>query len=1315
MISVPRWFKRVLVAVPVTLLIFVLLLGGLTLTHTGLVAVLWAAQKFVPSLSVGSSEGRLLTGFTLYDLAYQDEAQTTDLKVKEVGFHIGPGCLLERSICIDDLNLNGVDFRLTEVPASTEEVEEEEDSTSSRIFIPLPISISNVNINDISLDILDNQASWKVFHTGMYLQGSKLTIEPTTWQDILVKLADPTDVDETDIEEAKQEAETGVETNQETQVANSDADSQETLDVKQEVTDEAVETSQEVAQATKEEAQERIEAEVPLSEKPDIELPEIVLPLDIELKPFVIENFTLEGETPVEVNRLSLAANIENQNVEISEFKILMPQGDLDLTAKVGLEDEFPLDVKAKLNVEDPMAPGQSLDLALSGSVENLAANLALDGPAKAKLEANLQPLKAILPFDIALTNVDVSWPLVGDAEYDLDVPSLTAKGNLEGYEFNLDAAAKGLTIPDIALNLDAKGDLEKIDLTQLVINTLGGSINGKLNATWAPGITWNTELAIKNIQPNKQWPDIQGDISADIKTSGNLTDKGGWAIKLPQLKLDGSIMNNPIAIDASLDASDSDADGLFFVKTPGVKISHGVNHVSLVGKLNKNWDMNLDVNAPDLAKSVPGLKGKSVGTLKLTGPQNTPKIDTDLNVSGIDWQGQTKVESVALKGSIKPLPVPDGDLDLVVRNIQSGTQKIDSVILDLKGGSESHQVQLDVKSADINSHLKLTGSLDQKPSMKWSGSLADAWVQLGKSRWAIDHPVKLGYDVDKASAFVQAHCWQQNPSKICITKDVNAGESGEANLAIQNFKFSKISQLIPPDFRLRGEVNATAQAKWSPKAAPAVKVNVDLPEGLARQRGAQGVKLAWDKIQLAANLANNKLDVSWLLDFSNNGNIQGQASIPDVRQENMSISGTNKITPISFDFLKPAIGDGNNIQAKLQSDVSFSGPIMQPKVNGKLDILDIDLEGRAFPLDIDNSSLQLLFNGYSAQLSSDLMTQDGKLALTGDANWAQLENWRLNLGILADKLYVEVPPMVKLRTDTDLKINVTPQAAKISGTVGVPYARIKVAQLPASAVGTSSDEVILDENLKPVVEDEGLPMLMDLAIAVSIGDDVHVSAFGLETNLEGNLRVSQKNKGPFVLGDIEMIDGTYKSFGQDLQITEGKITMNGPVDQPYVSIKAIRNPDSTEDDVIAGIQVTGPASEPKAEVFSEPSMSQTNALSYLLRGRGVDDDSGGSSMTTALLGLTLAQGNQAVGSVGEKVGIEDMQLGTAGTGDDAQVTVSGYIAPGLQVMYGMGIFDAVGEFTVRYELFKDFYVQAVTGVDSAVDALYQFEFDDWW
>lgn len=86
----------------------------------------------------------------------------------------------------------------------------------------------------------------------------------------------------------------------------------------------------------------------------------------------------------------------------------------------------------------------------------------------------------------------------------------------------------------------------------------------------------------------------------------------------------------------------------------------------------------------------------------------------------------------------------------------------------------------------------------------------------------------------------------------------------------------------------------------------------------------------------------------------------------------------------------------------------------------------------------------------------------------------------------------------------------------------------------------------------------------------------------------------------------------------------KGELLFSGPPDQPYLNIEAIRNPDATEDDVIAGVRVTGLADEPKAEI-SDPAMSQQAALSYLLRGQGLESDqSDSAAMTSMLIGTGL-------------------------------------------------------------------------------------------
>ncbi|MEI8544040.1 translocation/assembly module TamB domain-containing protein, partial [Escherichia coli] len=163
----------------------------------------------------------------------------------------------------------------------------------------------------------------------------------------------------------------------------------------------------------------------------------------------------------------------------------------------------------------------------------------------------------------------------------------------------------------------------------------------------------------------------------------------------------------------------------------------------------------------------------------------------------------------------------------------------------------------------------------------------------------------------------------------------------------------------------------------------------------------------------------------------------------------------------------------------------------------------------------------------------------------------------------------------------------------------------------------------------------------------------------------------------------------------------KGELLFSGRPDQPYLNFEAIRNADGTEDDVIAGVRVTGLADEPIGEIFSDPAMSQQAALSYLLRGQGLESDQCDSAaMTSKLIGLGVAQSGQSVRKSGETFGVSNLALDTQGVGDSTHVVVSGYELPGLQVKYGVGKFETIATHTLRYRLMPKLYLVAVSGVD---------------
>ncbi|ELB2827948.1 translocation/assembly module TamB [Vibrio alginolyticus] len=1248
-----KWTKWLSLSLIGLLLLLIIIVATVLFTHPGLKFALWGAEKALPQLQIEKVQGSLFPRFELHNVSFVDESLNIDAKVERLALAVNFRCFFDPKVCVDELRLQGLDFKMPELPPASEEQEETPPLRS--ISTPVPIFVNKVSFNDINVNVLGNQIDWQTFSTALSMQGDRLVIAPTALKDINVALAP-----------SEAEPEAAAEEPKETDV-----------------------TPQ------------------------DIVLPEVWIPLTVEARRLDIHNFKLAGETPVIVNHLGLVARAGGERVDVKTLELDMPEVEGKLSTQVTLSSDYPIKAQLDALVKQADAKGQKLSLSVSGSVGDLSLNATLSELVQAEIKGDIQPLKTQLPFDVVIKNVQAQWPLFGQSDYQVSVPSLVAKGSLDGYEVALETKASGKDIPAVDVALNGKGTLEQIDLESLVVKTLGGELSGKVMANWAAPINWQADLNLKNIQPGLQWKEAEGDISGNLSTSGSLTEQGGWQVSLPKLDIDGILRGYPLNVEGQLEASDKNGKGEDIqLTTQGLALSHGPNQFSAKGKIDKQIMMDVEVNFPDFAKSVPDLAGKMQGKVALRGSLKEPDINLDLALNQINWQQQANVETVTLKGDVKPLPAPKANISLIANNIIYDDIKVDSADLEVSGDEKLHQLTLDVVSDLVSTSLEIEGTFQQKPEMIWDGALRRLTLSSQQGPWALQKSTAVKVNIDKQIANVQAHCWLQAESSVCLTEDISVGKSGQAKLAINDFDFDQIKQFLPPETKLQGSVNAQAFAKWAPEKKPEVTLSVNMPKGQVEQALEQPIKVGWESFNFKAALAKDKLDAEWLFDVKDNGDLSGKVSLLNVSTEKPTIDGKVSLSTFHLDFLAPLIGEYSLFKANMNTDLAISGDVMHPKVNGQFLIDQMKLQGEVTPIDINSGQVVINFKGHQADLDAGILTPDGELNVTGDADWQDLQNWRTKARVFAKELNVDVPPMVKIKVEPDMTIDVTPQLARIEGDINLPWGRIVVEELPPSAVGVSSDTVILDKNLQPVDDVAAMPFDVETNINIKIGDDFQLTAFGLKGGLKGNLNVTQKDKGPFIVGEVNVVDGSYRSFGQDLLIKEGKILMNGPPDQPYLSIKAIRNPDNTQDDVIAGVQVSGPASDPSIEIFSEPAMNQANALSYLLRGQDIDGEAGGNAMTTTLIGLSLAKSGRVVGEIGEAFGVQDLQLDTAGSGDDSQVTVSGYILPGLQVKYGVGIFNSLGEFTVRYRLMQDLYLEAVSGVDSAVDLLYQFEFD---
>ncbi|WP_279177166.1 translocation/assembly module TamB domain-containing protein [Sutterella wadsworthensis] len=668
------------------------------------------------------------------------------------------------------------------------------------------------------------------------------------------------------------------------------------------------------------------------------------------------------------------------------------------------------------------------------------------------------------------------------------------------------------------------------------------------------------------------------------------------------------------------------------------------------------------------------------------------------------------------------------GKLLLNLKELTAPGVNMPQLEVSLQGRETAHALKLMLDGEPVSGSVALTGGFS-RDTLDWTGRLTRASLTTPAGVWSNASPADMTWSTAKTQATIAGHCWKHDDAEVCAPKTLVLGRSGEAELRLTRLSMSVLKPYLRrKSDTLEGALTGGVRLKWDLDNGRMPEGMADLNgDGLAYSTRWQGVRIPVELERLRAHalLSEKRVALAWDVKPKGNGSIWGEVGVIDP-MKTRRLEGRFGLTGVTPSFIQPFLSKGEKAEGVVNADLRAGGTLIKPELYGSAALEDVVVNADLVPFDMEPSGLELRFNGRSSTLtgevrslanltgktnSSDRTLQ--KIELSGSASWESLTDWHASARVKTDGLRLTLPPSIRLDVKADVKTEADPKSASASGSVEIPSALIEINELPASAVAVSDDQVMLDANLNPIAaKTESLPIRADVDIVIG-EKDVRVKAYGLDASLSGKLKFMMGGGRMGLLGSMNIPRGRFRAYGQDLLIQTGEFLFSGPMANPSIRLEAIRNPESTEDDVTAGIRVTGTADEPVVQLFSTPSMSDEEALSYLLRGEGLGSEDGSSSamMTSMLIGLGTSQGGGILSEIGDAVGLSGVGIDTAGSGESQQVVVSAYLLPGLQVKYGVGIFDSLATLTLRYRLMPRLYLEAVSGVNQALDLLYRFEF----
>lgn len=887
---------------------------------------------------------------------------------------------------------------------------------------------------------------------------------------------------------------------------------------------------------------------------------------------------------------------------------------------------------------------------------------------------------------------------------------SATIAGDLEDYEATVQADISGGQIPPGRWMVAGTGTQERFRFRTLEGDVLAGRIAGQGEVSWKPQVTWNANLRGDGLQPGRQWEGYPGTLAFTAASRGELREAGPFGtLELPRLQ--GQLRGEPVNATASLRLGGA-------VHTLNrLEARWSTARFSAAGELGDRLNLNYSLDAPNLGVAVPQGAGAVTAQGRLSGPASALRIETTARGHGLRF-GTTSVQDVNAVADVNLAPNGRIVLDVRSTRIQSGENRIEELTVQGNGSRGNHQIVAAANNAQGRVDLALAGGLVGTDT--WQGQIrrldlrTDGDDRIGD--WRLAGPAPLRASAQQVN--LRDFCWTSGRARLCASGGWAQAGPWNVDSRISSLPLNMFRPWLPPDLQITGDLNGTVRASGAGTGVATAQVDLTPGPGEIRFPGEGGrtVSFRYEQGVLRANAGTQAVgEATARLVLAGVGTVDARAVLPRFTRgaplQSQPLQGRINIDIRDLAFLAGFVPDLHKPTGALDVDYALAGTIGAPRVSGtarlqggQADIPRLGLELRQIQLTATGDGSDTL------NLNASLRSGPGTLTLAGRAGLVPGPQAPVRLAIKGQRVQAMDTEEINVLVSPDLNVNYSGQRFEVNGEVVVPQADIEIEKRgPKGPVAASEDVLFVNAANQPAPRQA---LAVYARVRAVLGRDVDIAVFGLKAKPSGSVLILEEpGKVTRGTGELELNEGTFKAYGQDLTIERGRLVFaGGPVSNPGLDVRAFRRAD---DGTIAGINAKGTVQKPEVTLWSEPTMTQSEQLAYLLMGRPLDrvQPQEGDRLANAATALGLRGGNLLAKKLAARYGLEEARIESDdGSLEQASLVVGKYLSPKLYVAYGIGLFDPVNTFRIRYLLDPRWTLQAESGEGTSADILYTVE-----
>ncbi|WP_153915951.1 translocation/assembly module TamB domain-containing protein [Shewanella sp. TC10] len=1281
---------RVLIYIPLLILIIVAVLIG---TPIGARISVLLANQFVPNLELDFRSGTINRKLE-FDYASWS-MNGVAVEVENLSLSWVPTCLFNKQICVDTLIASDVKVRvatdefdddpideLKDKPltadtdnnsdnknesetADTAEIEEI-DEAPSPLILPVIIGLNELDLSNVKVSVNDMRYNASRLQGKALWNKSGLRVSYLHSKDLLVDIPLGDSEDGSDVQASTDtQANTGTKELDEWAMAN---------------------------------------------------LPAVYMTFPIYVDELITtDSVMLLGEREDKFDHIALKGSYVEYFIDVQQLQVTHQYGDAQLIGDISLNDDYPMTIDAEFNLhnvaEIPHLTNQTLLIQAENGFDDLAVKASAAGDINIDFEALIALSKPEMSYQLEVAKADLKWPL-NKPEYFAKVDKLTSKGDIDNQSVIFTAELLSPFHPLLDVDTNISYGQEQLTVSHIKVESEAGNIKGNGLVSFADDLSWQAELETENLQLEKvsylyQLTNLASDINGKLATKGTIGDDS-WEINVADADLNGSLNDFPLTVSGNIEFNH-----LLAINAHDLHASALGAELIVNGQANAFWDVDAELTVPDISQWLPDAKGEIYAKIDVTGDEQQPIVDVSARV--VDFK-YVDMEVELLNLTANYLPLNQHQFKLNMTNDKFTWQQVDLSQLVLSANGNLNQQHLELSTqGELAVHTVIDNEFDQQKQL-FDTKVNSLTVTNLLGTWQTDHPVEISWDQLNSIGTVNPFCISHPHSQLCLKETGQFGHQGNINIYAHGQPGLLLKPLLPQRLSWTGLSDLNGVATWSETEKLQANIELNLADGnieLSRTESDR-ISVQYDLIKLNALIDEDKFKSSVLVEANGIADIDSEISIST--DPGRDLSGFINVGEFNVGTLRGFFPKLETLEGLFSADLQLVGSLSNPLGQGSIELKKGAIASTDNPTLIEDINLAMQLKGQKGELDGSLTMGQGQAQIDGSLSWPKGQ-FSGDINVKGDKLAFIQPPIAILNISPDINVTFDKNQLAVKGDVGIPTGEITVVQLAEGGVAVSSDVVFNDSISEQEQKVSPYAIVSDLSI--NVGPEVSIDGMGLSGKLNGTLLLQQQAfKPPLLFGDIRVSRGTYKFMGQTLTISTGEVQFSGPTEVPNLNIEAVR--EIKDEDLTAGVRVTGTAMRPIVTLFSSPAKEQAEILSYIVTGAGFS--SGSNEQNSALMmGAALTLGSQfgggAMNNIGstatgliEKFGFSNVQLDA---NDEGRVAISGYIGEDLMVKYGIGVFNPGYEMTVRYYILSQLYLETVSGtLNQSLDIYYSFNVD---